>query len=158
MSRPKCARNKRYLARRKSATGGMHLLINRQWQSMPLPAERQANVVISYHTSIDALCEGRADAVHADTIIYALNIARLLVMRGLGGEYIEQINEAQEAMIRCHARHKATGRFGLDGPGLLAIRAVAGLHEAQIAQASQAELQGAIVEMHRRLKLERVTP
>jgi len=149
-------RNKQYRQRPVSAIGGMRLVIDRQWRNMPLPAERQANVVISCHTSIDALCGGYADVVHADTIIYALNIGRLLAMRGMGGEFIEQISEAQEAMIRCHERHKKTGKYALDGPGLVAIRAVADLHEAQIALATQAELQAAIEEMHRRLKLEPV--
>ncbi len=153
-STPLKRRNKPHRPRPISATGGIGLIIKRQWHSRPLPAERQANVVISYHTSIDALCGGYADVVHADTIIYALNIGRLLAMRGLGEEYIDRISEAQTAMIRVHERHKKTGKYALDGPGLVAIRAVADLHEAQMAIATQAELQAAIAEMHRRLELE----
>lgn len=147
-------RNKPYRQRLASPTGGMGLIIDRQWKSMAMPAERQANVVISYHTSIDALCGGYAGALHADTIIYALNIGRLLAMRGIGRDYVDQINAAQSAMQRVKDRHAATGKYGLDGPGLSAIRAVAGLHEAQMALATQAELQAAVAEMHRRLKLE----
>lgn len=150
------SQKKRCQLRNASSTGGLHLLARRQVSALPLTAERQANVLISYYTSIDALVGGYADASHVDTIVYALNISRLLAMRHLGEEYIEQISEAQLAIIRCQERYQTAGKYGLDGPGLVAIKAISVLHEAQIEMASQAELQAAIVEMHRLLGLEAV--
>lgn len=142
---------KAYKPKGRSTIGGLHVIAGRLMASNPLPAERQANVAIAYHTSIDALTSGYAEKNHFDTIVYALNIGSILAQNGIGGDYIDLLPPASAAMVRCKERWQKTGKFGLDGEGLLAIRAVADLHEAQLAAATHAEPSAAIDEMHRRL-------
>lgn len=144
-------RNKKYRQRPVSLIGGIGAIIGNLRRTTALPPERQANVVIAYHTSIDAITGGRAQKNHFDTIVYALNIGTILAQNGIGTEYLDLIGPAKEAMLRCKERYLKTGRFGLDGEGLQAVRAVAGLHEAQIEVATHGELAAAIDEMHIRI-------
>lgn len=150
-------RTKKYQPKGKSMIGGLHVIAGRLMALNPLPEERQANVAIAYHTSIDALTGGYAEKNHFDTIVYALNIGVILAESGIGAEYIELLRPASDAMQRCKERYLTSGKFGLDGEGLQAIRAVADLHEAQLAAATHAELQAAIDEMHRRLRMNKKT-
>lgn len=147
----KAKRSKKYTPRGRSSIGGLHAIAGKLFKASPLSDERQANVVIAYHTSIDAITGGYAQKNHFDTIVYALNIGSILAQNGIGTEYMDLIGPAKEAMLRCKERYLQNGRFGLDGEGLQAVRAVAGLHEAQIEIATQGELAAAIDEMHRRI-------
>lgn len=146
-------RNKKYQQpATRSLTGSLSAIISNRRKANPLPAERQANVVIAYHTSIDALTGGYAEKNHFDTIVYALNIGSILAANGLGAEYTDLLDPAKNAMQRCKDRYLQSGKFGLDGDGLQAIREVAGLHEAQVALATQGELEAAIGYMHQQLE------
>jgi hypothetical protein len=144
-------RTKKYSPRGHSTIGGLHVIAGRLMHDNPLPPERQANVVIAYHTSIDAITGGYAEKTHFDTIVYALNIGSILAQNGIGAEYMELLGPAIQAMKRCKERWLATGRFGLDGDGLQAVIAAAEPHEAQLEMAKNGELVAAIDEMHRRL-------
>lgn len=144
-------RAKKYQPKGKSMVGGLTAIAGKLVRQNPLPEERQKNVAIAYHTSIDALAGGYAEKNHFDTVVYALNIGVILAENGIGAEYLDLLRPASAAMARCKERYLKTERFGLDGDGLQAIRAVADLHEAQLAAATHGELAAAIDEMHRRI-------
>lgn len=147
-------RNKKYRPRPIAVVGGLHA-IQRQIDAAnlrrPLSSERQIDLQFAYLTSIEAMVCGRATVYHADTLIYALNVGQILAERGLGQEYLSLIEPAIEAMQRARARYLAHGKFGLDGPGLVAISAVADLHAEQMRLATHAELMSAVEEMHKRV-------
>jgi len=94
---------------------------------------------------------GYAQPNHYDTIVYALDIGVILAENGIGGEHLDLLRPAVDAMHRCRSRYEESGKFGLDGDGLQAIQSVAGLHEAQMAVATHGELKAAIDAMYRRV-------
>ncbi|MGI4936308.1 MAG: hypothetical protein ACRYF5_06120 [Janthinobacterium lividum] len=116
-----------------------------------LPPERQTNLVVSYHTSIDAMLDGRAEDNHFDSIVYALNVGLILAERGLGDQFLHLLEPALAAMHRVKRRHAERGKYLLDGDGLAAVKAVADLHRAQMEVATHQELCDAITEMHKRV-------
>lgn len=118
----------------------------------PMSCERQANVCIAYQQSIEAMTGGYAESYHLDTIIYALDIGVVLAENDLGGDHIELLREAMAGIGRTKVRYLDTGRMGLDGEALIAIRAAYDLHQEQMRLATMGELQAAISEMHRRVE------
>jgi hypothetical protein len=145
-------RDKKYRPKPKSAFGGLKTIIDRRVSEAPLTDERQTNVVLSYHTSIQAMRGGFAQQCHFDTIVYALNIGVILAENGIGEEYLTMLGSAMNAMRRCKDRYLKIGKFGLDGDGLKALEAVADVHQAQMEVATQGELKAAIDEMYRRIE------
>ena len=130
--------------------------VRQQELTQPLAPDRQLNVELAYHQSIDAMTVGHATEYHFDTVVYALNIGVILAERGLGAEYLGLLRPALAAMGRAKERHRKHGKFGLDGDGLIAIRDVADLHAEQMRLATQGELVDAVDEMHRRVAGEEV--
>lgn len=145
---------KKMAHRSASYLGGLTAVIRGQTgrsKLAPLPSENQVNVVIAYHTSIDAMTGGTATTTHFDTLVYAMDIGVILAEHGIGTEYAEMIQPAMNGLIRAKERYLKTGKFGLDGDALAALKAVAGLHEAQLQVATRGQLEAAINEMHARI-------
>lgn len=148
---PKAEKIAKQPVRRVDRNGALSLIAKRQADKMPLTEERQKNVVIAYHNAINAMTNGYADKVHFDTLAYALNIGGVLAANGIGEEYAELIPPAKAALNRCRDRWEKTGKFGLDGEGLQAIKDVADLHRAQMEVTTLAELEAAVDAMHKEL-------
>lgn len=123
-----------------------------QMHQTQLPPENQTNTVTAYHVAIDAMTTGSANLTHFDTLVYAMNIAVILMEQGLGDEDIELIRAAQDGLARAKARYLDRGKLGLDGDALQALKAAAIVHEAHVAVATRGELEDAINEMHARVE------
>jgi hypothetical protein len=95
---------------------------------------------------------GTANLNHFDTLVYAMNIAVILIEQGFCRQDIELIRAAQDGLARAKARYLERGKLGLDGDALQALKAAAIVHEAQIAVATRGELVAAIDEMHARVE------
>ena len=144
-------RNKTYRPRPASCYGGLHVIAGRMVKAAPLTDVEQIDVLTGYYTAIEAMTDGRGTEAHFDTLVYACNIARILAGNGIGDEYQELVYPALCAMKRCKKRWQRTGKFGLDGEAVQALRDMAPLHEAQLEVTTAAELEAAIKEMHRRI-------
>lgn len=149
MATVKKKRTKRYTPR--TASSGLHILAERVVAHSPLPVEHRQNIAIDYYTALDAMIGGYASGKHFDTLVYAVNVARILADNGIGGEYEGLVEPALLAMQRCKQRFAHGGKYGLDGDGIQAMRAMAPLHEAQIEASTARELEAAVAEMHRRI-------
>ncbi len=149
--RDKPKRKKQYRPQLRTQYGGLHVLASRIVNAEPLPNDQQVEVKADYYAAISAMIEGRGTGGHFDTLVYACNIARILANNGIGKEYRHLIYPALCAMARCKVRWQRTGKFGLDGEGLQALRDMGPLHEAQIEVTTASELGAALKEMHRRL-------
>lgn len=123
-----------------------------QTRQIQLPPKNQTSTVTAYHVAIDAMTNGSANLTHFDTLVYAMNIAVILMEQGLGDEDIELIRAAQDGLARAKQRYLTRGKLGLDGDALQALKAAAIVHEAQIAVATHGELVDAINEMHARVE------
>jgi len=124
----------------------------KQMHKTQLPPQNQTNTVLAYHVAIDAMTAGTANLNHFDTLVYAMNIAVILMERGLGAEDIDLIRTAQDGLARAKQRYLEHGKLGLDGDALKALKAAAIVHEAQVAVATRGELVDAINEMHARVE------
>jgi hypothetical protein len=123
----------------------------------PMQAARQSNVLIAYHQAMTALTSGFADGYHLDTIIYALGVAVVLAdQRDIGDACIGQLRVAMAGIGRTKTRFLETGRMGVDGPALVAVRAAYHIHERQMQLHTMGELQEAIGEMYRRVEAGKV--
>lgn len=60
-----------------------------------------------------------------------LNLTETMASEGVGREALPFCQQAQMALERAHDRFKATGRYGMDGPGLEALRELYAWHDAQ---------------------------
>lgn len=153
MSKKIKRREKKYNPKKTSgnALAGVFLIGHKQAQDKPLDEERQQAVINDYYASLTAFANGVADGANYDTLAYGVNFGRLLGEMGLGGEYGDLIYDAMAAVHRIRVRFNETGKFGIDGEGLKALRDFAPLHEEQVRLATHAELDAAKDEMHRRV-------
>lgn len=138
-----------------SKTGGLGILAKHYVNNTPIEDEKRTGAIADYYAALDALIGGRAEAVHADVLIYAVNIAYLLTELDpdLGKEHrTPLIKPALEALHRMNARNEKFGKYGLDAEGLQALRNFAELHELQLEWASQGEIDASIQEMHKRVE------
>ena len=71
----------------------------------------------------DRLTDGTGDEDDFDHVALVLNIVKMRAFDITGGELAaDMIERAQDAMLRCRARHQKHGRYGFDGPGLVDMR------------------------------------
>lgn len=142
---------KAYRSKPRLKHGGLDVIARRITQGSPLLEEECVNVLTDYYEAITAMMAGRADQGHFDTLVYAVNIGRVLSDNGIGTEFEHLIDPAMGAMKRCKERMLRTKRIGLDADGIAALRDFGPLHEAQMETATAGEISAAITEMHRRI-------
>jgi hypothetical protein len=82
--------------------------------------------------AIDAFRIGRATKDDWKALADLLNLAETMATQGIGrGEVLPACEQAQEALERALDRHDATGKLGIDGPGLEALRELHEYHDLQ---------------------------
>lgn len=97
------------------------------------------------HLALEALRLGEAEKADIDTIISAFNITEALARKGIGQDYREDIQQAQDALLTCAKRGVEMGyRFVVKGPELKAINFVMQLHDEQLQVATIKELEKAV--------------
>lgn len=97
------------------------------------------------HLALEALRLGHAEKADIDTIVGAFNITEALARRGLGADYRQEIQEAQDALLTCAKRGVEMGyRFVVKGPELKSINFVMELHDEQLQIATVKELEQAM--------------
>lgn len=82
----------------------------------------------------------------------ALNLALAMAETVLGEEWTGHINEALEGIFRAQVRGKRIGRWAFDGRYIGAIKQAFDVHEAQLEQATRAELIAGIGLVQQRLE------
>ena len=133
--------------------GGLVVFAKRDMDNamnMPLQEWRQKSACTAYYLALNAMIGGYANSQHFNTVAEALNLGRVLAeqYKGLPSPEIKQ---ALLALARCKDRHTEHGKYGLDGEGITALRAMGALHEAQFKVATLVELDHAEAVMHQRI-------
>ncbi len=72
------------------------------------------------------------------------NLCETMASDGIGPEAMEPCMRAQEALGAAHQRHSETGRLGVTGPQLQALRDCYAFHDAQRLSVSRSEYERAI--------------
>jgi hypothetical protein len=108
--------------------------------SMPVSDNAKSQLLIGIHTALKAFTNGVAEKVHFDTLASTVDLTMMMSKSLFEMAYWEEINYARDAMIRCRERFARTGKLGLDGEALNAIKFVIQLHDEQLSQVTGAEV------------------
>ena len=82
-------------------------------------------------SAIDAFTRGAAGLQEWSELANVGNVAQTLAGQGIGKEAMPDLHAAEEALIDAAKRFERTGRMGLTGPGLQAVRLMVEWHDAQ---------------------------
>lgn len=95
-------------------------------------------------TALEQLRKGDATKQDIDMLIGAFNIAEALAIKGLGYDWLQEINQAQEALLALARRGVENNmRFIMTAKQWEALRLVMDLHEVQLAQATVQDIEKA---------------
>jgi hypothetical protein len=82
-------------------------------------------------SAIDAFTRGKAGLQEFRDLVEANNITQTLVSMDIGPEAQQAAHDAEQALIETARRFERTGKMGLSGPGIQAVREVIEWHHAQ---------------------------
>jgi hypothetical protein len=95
-------------------------------------------------SSIEAFARGGAGLQEWHDMASVNNLTQTLASLHIGAEALPDCEKAEAALIEAAARYQATGRMGLSGPGLQALREVIGWHDAQRSSIARSKYERAI--------------
>jgi hypothetical protein len=95
-------------------------------------------------TALDAFTRGHARLQEWHELAALNNITQTLAGKGIGYEAMEAAHRAETALIEAAERFQRTGRMGLSGEGIKALRDVIEYHDLQRSSISRGEYEKAI--------------
>lgn len=96
-------------------------------------------------SAIESFTHGRGTIGDWRALADMLNVAEVMARGGVGIEVVEACERAQDGLSDAHDRFKATGRMGLSGPAIMALRDLAEYHDLQRQSISRGEYERWIV-------------
>lgn len=82
-------------------------------------------------SAIESFAKGRATPHDWRTVADILNLAETMAKCGVGPEALDACVAVDAALSAAHARHESTGKLGMTGPQLIALRELAEWHDLQ---------------------------
>ena len=95
-------------------------------------------------SSLEAFARGGARLNEWSDMAAINNLTQTLASMHIGPEALPDCEKAEAALIEAAARYQSTGRMGLSGPGLQALREVIGWHDAQRSSIARSKYEQAI--------------
>ena len=95
-------------------------------------------------SSLEAFARGAARLNEWSDMAAINNLTQTLASMHIGAEALPDCEKAEAALIEAAARYQSTGRMGLSGPGLQALREVIGWHDAQRSSIARSKYEQAI--------------
>lgn len=117
-----------------------------------MDAGQQVDLTLGVRAAALALSRGAGEEAHVHTLASAINVALVLTERGAGREFQDDIIAAQTALMRTIERGRRSGRWGFDGPALVAVERAIEIYEAQLAAVPRVEARDAVREVARRVQ------
>jgi hypothetical protein len=108
--------------------------------SRPIDIERQNRLAVGIIASLEAFTKGVAEKSHFDTLASTVDLSMIFSQNLFDKAYMDEINLARDAMIRCRERYIRIKKLGLDGEALTALKFVISLHEEQLKHVTGAEV------------------
>lgn len=96
-------------------------------------------------SAIESFASGRATKEDWKALADLVNVAETMADGGVGPEVLEFCQRAQQGLSEAHDRFKVTGRMGLSGPAIQAMRDLAEYHDLQRSSISRGEYERWIV-------------
>lgn len=103
-------------------------------------------------SAIESFRTGSAEKDDWMVLADMVNIAETLGRQGIGVEVVEASERAQEALRAAHRRHTETGRLGVTGPELQALRDAYALHDLQRLSIARSVYEQAISKTFNRIR------
>lgn len=94
--------------------------------------------------ALDAIVKGAGTLKHWQDLAALNNLTQTLAGQGVGYEAMEAAHRAETALIDAADRFQRTGRMGLNGEGIKAIRDVLEFHDLQRSSISRSQYERAI--------------
>lgn len=89
--------------------------------------------------AIDAMTKGKATVEDWRWLADVMNIAETMGVNGIGPEVLPHCQLAQQALFEAAKRYEATGKMGLSGLGIKAIKDVWEYHDLQRTSIARSE-------------------
>lgn len=99
-------------------------------------------------STLEAFARGGAGLQEWHDMAAVNNLTQTLASLHIGAEALPDCEKAEAALIEAAARYQATGRMGLSGPGLQALREVIAWHDAQRSSIARSVYERAIKLTH----------
>jgi hypothetical protein len=93
------------------------------------------------YSALDAITRGKGTVQDWRTLVDVLNLAEVMGKDGLGPEVLPVCAKAQESLHKAAMRYQETGKMGLDGPGIQAVRDLIEYADLQQASISRSEFE-----------------
>jgi len=90
-------------------------------------------------SAIDAMTKGMGTTEDWRWLADVINIAETMGKAGIGPEVLPYCQEAQTAMLEAAERYQSTGKMGLSGQGIRAIKDVWEFHDIQRTSIARSE-------------------
>ena len=104
--------------------------------------------------ALEEILKGRGTKWHVDTLIEVFNLCEAMAMMRMGHDWMEEIHEAQDAILSMARRGVKGGSFVFTGPEMAIVKTIMELHEEQLKQCTVNQLDDAmrLVKECKRLK------
>ena len=103
-------------------------------------------------SAIESFTKGQATVEDWKSLADLLNVAETMSRGGVGPEVLEACERAQDGLSDAHDRFKITGRMGLSGPAIQAMRDLAEYHDLQRSSISRGEYERWIVKTRNQIR------
>lgn len=113
-----------------------------------------ATIKIRNHDAMNTLRLGNATKVEIDVIISALNIAEALARRGVGSDWLPELQAAQDHLLAL-AKRGLTTRFVVRGGELTALNLAMEVHDAQLEIVTVKQLETALADVTETVRLKK---
>ena len=129
-------------------------------QPLTVAKDVMQGLLTKNHMAMMMVVEGKATSQEMDVLIEAFNITEALVRVSdeLGGDWRQEISAGQDALYAMGRRGVERGRFVFTGPELVAANLAMEIHDAQLEKCTVAQMELAIGEVVREIRLKRARP
>lgn len=112
-----------------------------------------AHDLVKIRVAFSRIKEGTADQEDFNRVAVAFNLAKIRAIE-IDEALADELENAQDAMIRCKERFKKHGHFGFDGCGLQACEYALEAHETILEASSHKQMQNAMEVARKAIKLQ----
>lgn len=102
-------------------------------------------------SAMDVMSKGRGDRSTWQELVDMMNISEVMALNGIGPEVLPYCQIAQDDLQKAAKRYEKTGKMGLTGEGLKALREVYEYHDLQRRSIPRSLYEQMIVKTRKRL-------
>ena len=116
-------------------------------------AEKPLNTLrLAELSALDAMTKGQATQEDWRWITDVLNISQTMAKDGIGIELLPICEQAQESLLEAAKRYQETGKMGLSGVGIKAVKEMIELHDLQRTSVARSVYEKAIQKTANRIR------